>query len=112
MQVPPVELAGIVSLQALLCIFNVFVTWRSFAGWLRNRKAAAAAAAGTTEAAAAAAPQSGTAHQLSATGSNGQRRHSAGLAPPTAHVSIAGVPNEMVEFRVLLNCAPVRLSRV
>lgn len=82
---PPLELAGICCMQALLCIFNVFVTWRSFAGWLRNRKAAAAAAA--TDA-----PQLCKSAPLDV--DTGVHGNTVGMQPPTAHVSVAGVMQE------------------
>lgn len=82
------ELAGICCMQALLCIFNVFVTWRSFAGWLRNRKAAAAAVA----AAATDAPQLCKPAPLGT--DTGVHGNTVGMQPPTAHVSVAGVMQE------------------
>ena len=69
-----------VVLQFLLCVFNVFVTWRSFAGWLRKRRAASGAGAQHG-------PPLGLSHLLAAAES---RHRKAGLATPTAHVAIAG----------------------
>ena len=79
------ELAGIICMQALLCVFNVFVTWRSFAGWLRNRKAAAAAAAAKN-----ATKQCYTAGN-GAHGAAGPEKGVHSMQPPIAHVSVAGV---------------------
>ena len=76
------EVVGVTVLQLVLCGFNVFVTWRSFAGWLRNRAAARAAAAGAAQSQAVESDQSPAALRVA------PRQYEVGMAPPTAHIAL------------------------
>ena len=86
LQVPTWELVSVTALQLVLCLFNVYVTWRALRSWSRNRKAArgAATAAGLAPSGSAAAPVQPCAAQPAA-----PRHYDAGLAPPTAHIAIS-----------------------
>ena len=82
-QVPTWELVSVTVLQSMLCIFNVFVTWRSFAGWSRNCKAARSKSAPGTAPSEPAAQVQAVAVRTAA-----PRQHDAGMAPPTAHIAV------------------------
>ena len=84
LQVPTWELVSVTGLQLVLCLFNVYVTWRAFRSWLRNRKAAsgAAAASGSARSASDAPVQPCTAHPAA------PLSYDTGMAPPTAHIAI------------------------
>ncbi len=86
-QVPTWELVSVTALQLVLCLFNVYVTWRALRSWSRNRKAArvAASAAGSAPSGSAAAPVQPCAAQPAA-----PRQYDVGMAPPTAHIAITG----------------------
>ncbi len=87
-QVPTWELVSVTALQLVLCMFNVYVTWRALRSWSRGRKAAhgaAVAAAGAAPGSSAAAPvQPCAAHPAA------PRQYDVGMAPPTAHIAITG----------------------
>ena len=86
-QVPTWELVSVTALQLVLCLFNVYVTWRAIRSWSRGRKAARSSpTAGAARSDSAAAPVQPGALQPAA-----PRQYDAGMAPPTAHIAITSI---------------------
>ena len=89
-QVPSWEVVSVTGLQLVLCMFNLYVTWRGFAGWLRNRKAArgTAASAAAADAAGAVRSEPVALTPSQAARQTAARQYDAGMAPPTAHIAV------------------------